>query len=173
MGPKARVIPFMDVPELESLGFEDDINRYRQFTGAAHLGGRNVVSTELGAVNDGVYKLTTRRLSQIIFKSFTSGVNRVVLHGYAYSGAYPETTWPGHTPFSYDCTEVWGPRQPYWDYFKDTMLWSARTSMVLQQGTPKIDIAFYYYQSNFNLGPAASWVYHSKPCYASRTCLNA
>ncbi|KAI0475378.1 hypothetical protein GGR56DRAFT_510973 [Xylariaceae sp. FL0804] len=142
----ARAVPLVPVPELESLGFDDSIDRYRQFTGAAHLAGRDVISTEIGAVLEGSYALSVPALKGLFDNSFAAGVNNLVLHGYAYSGEYVETNWPGYTPFQYEYTEMWGPRQPAWAYLNDTMLYAARNSLVLRAGVPRIDVAFYYYQ---------------------------
>lgn len=69
----------------------------------------------------------------------------MVIHGYPYSGPYPETTWPGFTTFQYAYTEMWGPRQPAWDFLNDTLMYCARNSLVLQTGTPQTDLAFYLY----------------------------
>ena len=43
-------IPYVDIPECESLQFRDSVDGYRQFSATAYLAGRNVVSIELGAV---------------------------------------------------------------------------------------------------------------------------
>lgn len=37
-------IPYIDVPECESLGFDDQVDSYKQFSSAAILAGRNVIS---------------------------------------------------------------------------------------------------------------------------------
>ncbi|KAK2762365.1 secreted protein [Colletotrichum kahawae] len=147
-----QAVPHVQVPELESLGFSESINEYRQFTGAAHLAGRNVISTELGAVLGSAYKQTIPNLKALLDGSFAAGVNNVVLHGYAYSGQYPGTTWPGYTPFQYEYSDMWGPRQPAWGHFNDLMTYSARNSMIMRQGVPKVDLAFYYFEVPFKSG---------------------
>ncbi|KAF4918596.1 hypothetical protein CGCVW01_v008706 [Colletotrichum viniferum] len=139
-------------PELESLGFSESINEYRQFTGAAHLAGRNVISNELGAVLGSTYKQAIPNLKALLDGSFAAGVNNVVLHGYAYSGQYPGTTWPGYTPFQYEYSDMWGPRQPAWRHLNDLMTYSARNSMIMRQGIPKVDLAFYYFEVPFKFG---------------------
>ncbi|KAI8212848.1 hypothetical protein K4K52_006995 [Colletotrichum sp. SAR 10_76] len=101
-----QAVAHVQVPELESLGFSESINEYRQFTGAAHLAGRNVISTELGAVLGSTYKQTIPKLKALLDGSFATGVNNIVLHGYAYSGPYPGTTWPGYTPFQYEYSDI-------------------------------------------------------------------
>ncbi|KAJ0342183.1 hypothetical protein COL26b_000679 [Colletotrichum chrysophilum] len=147
-----QAVAHVQVPELESLGFSESINEYRQFTGAAHLAGRNVISTELGAVLGSTYKQTIPNLKALLDGSFAAGVNNVVLHGYAYSGQYPGTTWPGYTPFQYEYSDMWGPRQPAWRHLNDLMTYSARNSMIMRQGIPKVDLAFYYFEVPFKFG---------------------
>ena len=139
----------MQVPELESLGFALNINLYRKFTGAAHLAGRNTISTEVGAVPGGAYKLRIPELKALFDGSYAAGVNTMVVHGYAYSGEYVNTTWPGYTPFQYQFTEMWNPRQPAWRHLDDLFTYSARNSMIMRSGVPKIDLAFYYYENPF------------------------
>ncbi|KAL3303049.1 secreted protein [Colletotrichum asianum] len=147
-----QAVAHVQVPELESLGFSESINEYRQFTGAAHLAGRNVISTELGAVLGSTYKQTIPNLKALLDGSFAAGVNNVVLHGYAYSGQYPGTTWPGYTPFQYEYSDMWGPRQPAWRHLNDLMTYSARNSMIMRRGVPKVDLAFYYFEVPFKFG---------------------
>jgi hypothetical protein len=130
-------------PELESLGFGESIDSYRQFTGPAHLSGRNEISTEIGAQRGGAYAQKVPTLLKLVRDSFAAGVNTLVLHGFPYGGPYPSTTWPGYTPFQYEFCEMWGPRQPAWKHLNDTLLYAARNSEVLKTGVPRVDIAFY------------------------------
>ncbi|KAH8707659.1 hypothetical protein GQ44DRAFT_691187 [Phaeosphaeriaceae sp. PMI808] len=139
-------VSHVQVPELESLGFAENIDLYRQFTGAAHLAGRNVISTEVGAVLGGAYKLRIPKLKALLDQSHAAGVNTMVIHGYAYSGEYFNTTWPGYTPFQYDFTEMWNHRQPAWRHLDDLFTYSARNSMTMQSGVPKVDLALYYFE---------------------------
>ncbi|KAH1379329.1 hypothetical protein KXX49_006926, partial [Aspergillus fumigatus] len=75
-------IPLPDAPECESLGFGDNVDAYRQFSGPAHLSNRNVVSNEMGAVFKPAYMLTIPELLYSIKRAWSGGVNMVVLHGY-------------------------------------------------------------------------------------------
>ncbi len=133
-------------PELESLGFSESIDSYRQFTGPAHLAGRNVISTEIGAQRIGAYAQSVPALLTLFRDSFAASVNTLVVHGYPYSGLYPGTTWPGYTPFQYEFGEMWGPRQPAWAYINDSLLYAARNTLVLKTGVPRIDLAFYLWK---------------------------
>ncbi|KAH1741406.1 hypothetical protein KXV22_003371 [Aspergillus fumigatus] len=74
-------IPLPDAPECESLGFGDNVDAYRQFSGPAHLSNRNVVSNEMGAVFKPAYMLTIPELLYSIKRAWSGGVNMVVLHG--------------------------------------------------------------------------------------------
>ncbi len=73
----------------------------------------------------------------------------VVLHGSPYSGDYPNTTWPGYTTFGYEFTEMWNKIQPCWIHIKDTLDYIGRTQYELQQGTPKVDLAFYLFETPY------------------------
>ncbi|KAI0602064.1 hypothetical protein F4775DRAFT_298683 [Biscogniauxia sp. FL1348] len=150
-----QAVPYVEVPELESLAFSESISQYRQFTGAAHLAGRNVISTEVGAVRGEAYKVRIPALKFLFDGSFAAGVNTMVIHGYAYGGEYVGTNWPGFTPFQYKFSEMWNFRQPAWAHLDDLMLYSARNSMIMQLGVPKVDIAFYYFGIPYRFGVGA------------------
>ncbi|PVI04053.1 hypothetical protein DM02DRAFT_694583 [Periconia macrospinosa] len=143
----AEAVSHVQVPELESLGFKEDIDLYRQFTGPAHLAGRNIISTEVGAVSVGAYKLTIPKLKTLFDQSYAAGVNTMVVHGYAYGGQYYNTTWPGYTPFQYQYTEMWNHRQPAWRHMDELFTYSARNSVIMRSGVPKVDLAFYYFEN--------------------------
>ncbi|KAH8883752.1 hypothetical protein GQ53DRAFT_663304 [Thozetella sp. PMI_491] len=138
-------VPKVDVPELESLGFNDDVDLYRQFTGAAHLAGLPFISTEVGAVQVGAYSLTVPQLLLLFKNGWATGINKMVVHGFPYEGNYYGTTWPGFTTFAYTYTEMWGPRQPAWSHLNDSFLYTSRNNWALQVGVPRIDLAFYYW----------------------------
>ncbi|OAA66806.1 hypothetical protein SPI_01382 [Niveomyces insectorum RCEF 264] len=146
----AADIPLVGAPELESLGFSESVENYLQFTGAAHVAGRTTVSTEIGAQRIGAYAQTVPALLWLVRDSFAAGVNTLVVHGYPYSGTYPGTTWPGYTPFQFEFGEMWGPRQPAWRHINDTLLFAARTTLVLKTGVPRVDVAFYAWAVPFS-----------------------
>ncbi|KIX10705.1 uncharacterized protein Z518_01789 [Rhinocladiella mackenziei CBS 650.93] len=142
-------IPLLDAPETESLGFGDLVDSYRQFSGPAHLHGNNVVSSELGAVLTPSYSQTVPDLLYHIKRSWAGGITQIVIHGGAYTGNYPNTTWPGYQAFGFRYTENWSGLQPCWQHLSDTLDYVGRTQYVLQQGIPKIDLAFYLYESPY------------------------
>ncbi|KAL1856677.1 hypothetical protein Plec18167_009116 [Paecilomyces lecythidis] len=139
-------VPLLTAPELESLGFDNTIDLYRQFTGAAHLSDRNIISSEAGAVNIAAYSLRVPEFLGIMTRSYAGGVNQIVAHGFPYSGPYTNTTWPGYTTFFYQYTEMWNQIQPAWRHFRDIFDFMGRTQWVLQQGSPLVDLALYMYK---------------------------
>ena len=147
----AANIPFANVPECESLAFGDNIDGYRQFTGAAQLAGKRVISNEMGANILEVYQLSIPHLLWSIARAFIAGVNQVVIHGQQFTGDYYDTTWPGYVSFFYLFSEQWSNKQPSWENgFADALNHVARMQFILQQGTPKTDVAMYNKQSATN-----------------------
>ncbi|KAF9629124.1 hypothetical protein BFW01_g10327 [Lasiodiplodia theobromae] len=137
-------VPFSDAPECESLGFDNNVDSYLQFSGAAHFAGRRVVSNEMGAERNKAYQLTIPRLTWSVNRAVVGGVNQVIIHGQAFSGNYYNTTWPGYTPFSYLFSEIFTNKQPSWNHgLAEAMGYMARVQFVQQQGIPRTDIAIY------------------------------
>ena len=139
----AANVPAVDVPECESLGFNHNVDAYRQFSGPANLAGKRIISNELGAVQGAAYTQTLPELIWDIKRSILGGVNEMILHGYPFSGYYPNNTWPGYTTFYYRFSSMHGPRQPAWEYYDDFMNWTARMQYVAQSGVAKIDLAIW------------------------------
>jgi len=147
----AANVPFANVPECESLSFGDNIDGYRQFTGAAQLVGKRVISNEMGANILEAYQLSIPHLLWSIARAFIAGVNQVVIHGQQFTGDYYDTTWPGYVAFSYLFSEQWSNKQPSWENgLADALNHIARMQFIFQQGTPKTDIAMYNKQSATN-----------------------
>ncbi|OJJ77643.1 hypothetical protein ASPBRDRAFT_25289 [Aspergillus brasiliensis CBS 101740] len=146
-------IPYVNGPECETLGFSDNIDSYRQFAGPAHLAGKRIITNEAGAMIDSVYQESIPELLWTLKRSFAGSVNQFVLHGYPTSGNYGNTTWPGFTTFSYLFSEMHGPRQPAFAYYKDWLDWLSRTQFVEQTGIPKVDIAFWSKSTSYKTVP--------------------
>ncbi|OOQ84565.1 hypothetical protein PEBR_30043 [Penicillium brasilianum] len=166
-------IPFVDVPECESLQFGDNVDGYRQFSGPALLAGKKVISNEMGATL-GAYGYALPTLLFSVGRAVVGGVNQLVLHGQSYTGDYPETTWPGYTAFSYSTTELYSNKQPSWDHgFSDVLNFLAKVQWTQRQGTPRVDVAIYnkvsatnsafpsIYQSDDLVNEGWSWAYLS------------
>ncbi|GAB7361969.1 hypothetical protein MBLNU230_g2006t1 [Neophaeotheca triangularis] len=142
-------VPSVNAPECESLGFSHVIDAYRQFAGPANLAGKRVISNELGAQRGRVYSQTMPELIWDVKRSIVGSVNNMVYHAYAFSGHYPNTTWPGYTTFAYRFSNMHGPRQPTWEHYRDYMDWTARTQFVAQSGYAKIDLCFWLKRNEY------------------------
>lgn len=121
----------------------------RQFTRSALLAGKSVISTEVGAVNVASFTQTVPQLLNLFKKSFAAGVSMMVIHGYAYTGEYVLTNWPGYNAFLFSFTELWNDKVPSWEQIKDSFEFTARNSLILQSGRPQTDIVFYSYAAPF------------------------
>ncbi|KAF4780148.1 secreted protein [Colletotrichum scovillei] len=150
-----------------SLGFDESPSLYRHLSGPAHMARNPVVSSEAGAVNGAGYTQTIADLLRIVRRGLAGGISMNVLHGYAYSGTYAQTTWPGYTVFAYTFTDMWGPRMPAWrgssqhvggkgdndtsdGFMADAMAYVARNQFISQVGTARVDLAFYQYAAPFD-----------------------
>ncbi|KAI5362475.1 putative Galactose-binding-like domain superfamily [Septoria linicola] len=136
-------IPYVDVPETETLGFDPELDTYRQFVGPAGVAGKRIVSLEAGAVFNAAYQQSVPEQLYYLKRSVIGGVHSFKLHGMSFSGNYANTTWPGFTPFSYVVSELHNQRQPGWDYYKDWMDFTARVQYAMQTGVTKVDLAFW------------------------------
>jgi hypothetical protein len=151
-------IPFVDVPEIESLQFRDNVDGYRQFSTPAYLAGKDVVSIELGAVFGYAYAYTLPELLFAADRAFVGGINRLVIHGQTFSGNYSATTWPGYTTFVYYVSEMYSEKQPSWDHgLRAAIDYAARVGWVQQQGVAKLDLAMFNLQSVTD--PAGGTIY--------------
>ncbi|KAJ7093214.1 hypothetical protein C8R44DRAFT_890978 [Mycena epipterygia] len=131
-----------DAPEIESLGVPT-IDEARQLSGGVHLGNHTIFSSETGANHGESFALRMAELLLDAKTQYAGGVNVALLHGFPYSGAYPNTTWPGIVTFGYDFADMHGPRMPAWDSYKEYLDFLKHTQYVLQSGTPKVDVAIY------------------------------
>ena len=101
----------VDAPEDESLAFNNTIGNthhgfrynykllvlthtdsYRQYTGAANLAGKRVISNEMGAQVFHVYQQTLPQLLGMTKRAYSTGNNQMVFHGSPYTWQYPNTT---------------------------------------------------------------------------------
>lgn len=129
------------------MGFSNIIDTYRQFSGPAHLAGISVISSECGALSGVPYQQTLNDLLWSVRRGLSTGISMHVLHGFAYSGPYTNTTWPSYTTFTYRFSEMWNHHQPSWIHMNDSIKYIARNQYVSQTGTPSVDLAFYQYSA--------------------------
>ncbi|KAJ4296362.1 hypothetical protein N0V90_006407 [Kalmusia sp. IMI 367209] len=141
-------IPFVKVAETETLSFRNNIDAFRQYSGAASLAAQEIVSIELGADYGQPYSQLLTTLIEEASRAFAVGINQVVIHGATYSGPYPQTTYPGFTTFGYTFGGQHSHHQPAWNLgYKAMLKWLSRAQYVLQSGVPKVDLVFWNKQT--------------------------
>ena len=159
---------YVDVPETESLHSGNQIDYHRAMASAAHVLGKQIISSECCAVMLGDYGQTIADALQQIRKNFIGGVNQIVLHGRPYKWADSSVAWPGWQPFSpsapVDFSEAWDSRQPFWKQINDFTEYLQRTQLILRQGRARINVAVY--RDSF-WWPSKRWFFEetAKPLY--------
>ncbi|PTB65492.1 hypothetical protein BBK36DRAFT_1121182 [Trichoderma citrinoviride] len=153
----------IDAPETESNYFDGVIDAFRAMGGGAMMGKKQIFSSELGAHRYESYAITWPVILNDCKINYAGGVNRIVTHGFPYSGLRPEVEWPGLTTFEWLYSEMWGPRQPSWSHVKEMGDWIARTQLILQSGVPRVDIGIYRHKylsvdiKHYNMGENIFW----------------
>ncbi|KAI1365582.1 hypothetical protein F5Y08DRAFT_352691 [Xylaria arbuscula] len=139
-----QLIPQVDIPETETLAFANDVDRFRQYCGAANLAGKSLISIELGADYWRAFSQSWTDLLQDAKRAYVAGVNHVVLHGAPYSHNFVNTTWPGYTTFQYLFGGHHSRQQPAWDLgYKQANDYLSRMQVVLRAGVARVDVAFW------------------------------
>ncbi|KAJ5864500.1 uncharacterized protein N7529_006416 [Penicillium soppii] len=134
----------VDAPECESLAFNDNIDGYRQFSGAANVAQKSVISNEMGANLEKALALPLSELLGQINIAFAGGVNQIVLHGQTFTGDYFETTWPGYLGFFLLFSESYMDKQPAWRLGMPDMIgYINRNQYILHKGQPRTDVALF------------------------------
>ncbi len=144
--------------EGETLAFDEAFaaggyDSFRYLSGGAHISGKQIISDELGAVFGGyINSQTAVELVDIINRNVAGGANQFVLHGYPEKYEFVNTAankWPGWSPFDESSNytgvyEAWGERNPVWENFSVIGDYMSRTQLLMQDGTAKKDLVFYY-----------------------------
>ncbi|KAH7311213.1 hypothetical protein B0I35DRAFT_481206 [Stachybotrys elegans] len=112
-----------------------------QFVGPTRRGRRDIISTEIGAVQMGGDHPSLLTLS----RSVRSGVNSMMIHGMTYGGEQPGSTWPG-SPRSSTFTTTSGVQSSLLGIMSDAIDYTARNQLILQTGVATRDLAFYLYK---------------------------
>ncbi|EHK51100.1 hypothetical protein TRIATDRAFT_94297 [Trichoderma atroviride IMI 206040] len=153
----------IDAPETESNYFDGVIDAFRAMGGGAMMGKKQIFSSELGAHRYEAYAITWPVILNDCKINYAGGVNRIVTHGFPYSGIRPQVEWPGLTTFEWLYSEMWGPRQPSWAHVQEMGDWIARTQIILQTGVPRVDIGIYRHKylsvdiKHYNMGENIFW----------------
>ena len=143
---------YVDVPESESLGFQDNIDSCLLLAGAVHVEKKEVYSYELGAIQGLAYKQMwtgSKGLIWQLHQAMAAGVNQVVLHGKSYNTksvigpVEPIFKWPGLSMMGTAYSNEWGNRQPIWEHSGMMTSYISRLQWLLRQGTPRVDLAVY------------------------------
>lgn len=166
LGLRYRAQPYNETTEVSQVGLSIDapeteglvpaitspstyrLDQYRIQAGTVHLGNKPTLSTECCAVANAAYAHPLDDLVRRFATGFAAGINRVVLHGYAYANGNAMGAWPGYSPFTIagagnGFSEAWGPRQATWDDMPLVTDWLARLQYLTRQGTPRVDVAVY------------------------------
>lgn len=146
----------VDVPEGESLAFNNNVEDYKTVAVGAHLNGRAVVSDECCAMRDAVWATTGAGHAdpgnlQAIYRGMAGGVTQVVWHGFPHltrgpvgsgvNAIWPGMTYGGNTTFG----EAWGAKGgPNWEDYRSVNDALGRLQLVLRQGKPRFDLAVYW-----------------------------
>lgn len=131
------------------------LDRYRQVVSGAHLSGGTEVSNELGAAVFGDHRQDPRDLKALADHSLAVGVDRMVLHGFAYKD-YQEsgqTTWMGWCPWcgaAFSFADSWNQDWPQFKALPRLTDYLARADAVVSTGRPRVDLTVLNSTSDVN-----------------------
>ena len=129
-----------DIPETEIDFFKGgDIGISKFASSAAHVAGKNVVSSETGTWSSEHFTETLASLKSICDDFYLAGVNRIMWHGTTYSPA--DAPWPGWC--FYASTEM-NPRNAIWHDAPALHAYLARVQSLMQSGRPHNDVLLYW-----------------------------
>lgn len=137
----SQPVTALDYVETESMEFANEIDSYRGMAGAAHLLNKRM-SSETGAWVSGNYVYDHEYYRQIFYMQYASGIQKTVIHGYSSEyGPEERVKWPGYEGMSDEWSERFNKRQPAAADYTEVNLHLSRLQKVLEQGTPKMDLA--------------------------------
>lgn len=154
---------YVDVPESESLGFEDCIESNLLLSGAVHMEKKPIYSYELGAQPLKAYQHMWTKEKGLLWQmhqAMAGGINQVVLHGMSYNSQSvsqemePYFKWPGLSLMGSQFSNEWGDRQPIWEHASMMTAYITRLQWILRQGKPRVDLAIYrqeYEGANYSM----------------------
>ena len=128
-----------DIPEAEMFRQDRDPLVAKFASSAAHVAGRQLVSSETGTWLRDHYHVTLGDLKRLVDDFFTSGINHIIYHGNCYSPA--EAPWPGWT--FYAATQM-NPRNTIWHDVPTLNAYITRCQSILQAGRPDNDVLVYW-----------------------------
>ena len=111
----------------------------RWASSANHIYGRNVTSSETWTwLHSPVFRATPLDLKAEADIHFLQGINQLIGHGWGYTP--PEVEYPG---WRFYAAGAYSEQNPWWIVMPDLAAYLQRISYVMQQGTPRNDIALY------------------------------
>lgn len=117
---------------------------YRVVASGAHLSGASEVSLEFGSYTGRNFVFNPIDYKRLIDRAYTGGVTQAILHGVPYDK--PGAVWPGWAPYA-DApvliSELWNERFPQWQDWPALNSYMSRANVVLQQGSPRIDLVVF------------------------------
>lgn len=128
-----------DIPETEFFRSDRDVLVAKLASSAAHLTGRNLVSSESGTWLAEHFHETLHNLKYLMDDFFLAGVNHVFYHGTCYSPT--DAPWPGWV--FYASTQM-NPQNSIWMHVRALNEYIARCQSILQSGTPDNDLVVYW-----------------------------
>jgi hypothetical protein len=132
-----------DIPETESFGRLEGGDghplMFKFASSAAHVAGRQLVSSESATWLDEHFTETLAKVKQILDRQFLAGVNHTIYHGTAYSPA--DAQWPG---WLFYASSQLNPQNPIWRDFPVLNQYVERCQSWLQAGAPDNDILVYW-----------------------------
>lgn len=147
----AYISAVCDYPDVETLGFfeitsdwgkyEHGYDKSRIVSAGAHMGDKNIISSECGALPQLSYRLTWAKMMEYIQLQYALGANRMIFHGYSHSTG--GSSWPGYEGFGTGLADNWGERNPSWEYETSVAEYMDRAQDILRSGDPVVDIAIY------------------------------
>ncbi len=157
----------VDVAEGESLNNCDSSQYFTGLSSAAHLLGKDIVSTEHGAMQgtySGSYNYSLDTALVQANRAIAGGVNQFLFHGYTYN--YMDfnsdaAKWPGRTAYTNGFADNWKDNLPQWtqiDVFSD---YASRVGLVMRTGDVKRDIALYKQSYWWPRHVGIAWVDHA------------
>lgn len=141
-----------DVPEIEGIRIEN----LKSAPSAAHVTGKNLVSSESCTWLGEHFESTLGDVKQRLDRYFLGGVNHIFYHGTAYSPI--EAAWPG---WLFYASEEFTPTNSYWDDFSAINRYVARIQSFMQRGRPSNDILLYYGVADWWSEPGRTLLKHT------------
>ncbi len=154
----------VDLPEGEGWGWRS-VTQTKWATSAAHLHGRDVVSSETWTwVHSPSFAATPLDLKAEAHEHLLLGVNQLVGHGWPYSPAGAQA--PGKVFYA---AGALSDHNPWWPVMPELARYLQRLCWLLRQGEPVVDVALYAPSADATRPPPATGAVHLDLWRSTRT----